>query len=75
MIGMKQSIQFYIFKGDKQYVAEGVGVNIVTQGKTLDILSKNIAEAVSLYMEHKDAKKEFKKFPSIFMNMEIPSNV
>lgn len=71
---MKTSIYFHIFKGEKQYVAEGVGVPIVTQGKNLDILSKNIQEAVSLYLESKPAKKEFSiKHPGVFMNFELPS--
>ena len=40
-----------IYKGDKQYVAEGIYVPVVTQGKTLDELAENIREAVSLQLE------------------------
>lgn len=51
---MKKSISFHIHKSNKQYVAEGVGVPIVTQGKTFDALTKNIVEAVEVYL-HKGA--------------------
>jgi len=39
-----------VYRGDKYYVAEGVGVPIVTQGKTFDLLTKNIAEAVEVFL-------------------------
>jgi len=72
---MRNSIYFHIFKGKKYFVAEGVGVPIVTQGKNLDELSKNVREAVSLYIENKTTKKEFStKHPSIFMNVEMGLN-
>jgi len=48
---MKHIIQLHIFKGEHQYVAEGVDLPVVTQGKTLDELVKNIQEAVSLQLE------------------------
>lgn len=48
---MKNIIQFYINKGEKYYVAQGVDLPIVTQGKTLDELMKNIKEAVELHLE------------------------
>ena len=71
---MKNSISFTIFKGDKYYVAEGVGVPVVTQGKTLDELSRNILEAVTLYLESPIIRKKFTiKKPSIFMNIELPA--
>ena len=39
---MKRIIQFHIFKGEWQYVAEGVDLPVVTQGATLDELVRNI---------------------------------
>jgi len=48
---MKSIIHFYISKGEKQYVAEGVELAIVTQAKTLDELVKNIYEATELHLE------------------------
>ena len=48
---MKNIIQFYINKGEKHYVAQGIDLPIVTQGETLDELMKNIKEAVELHLE------------------------
>lgn len=49
---MKHIIQVYVSKGDKYYVAEGVDLPIVTQGKTLDELVENIKEAIELHLEN-----------------------
>ena len=48
---MKNIIQFYINKGEKYYVAQGIDLPVVTQGKTLDELMKNIKEAVELHLK------------------------
>ena len=48
---MKNIIQLYINKGEKYYVAQGIDLPVVTQGKTLDELMKNIKEAVELHLE------------------------
>ncbi len=48
---MKHIIQVQVSKGDSYYVAEGVDLPFVTQGKTLDELAKNIEEAVALHLE------------------------
>lgn len=70
---MKSIIQFHISKGEKQYVAEGVDVAVVTQAKTLDELAENIQEAVALYFED-DAPESFgfARSPSVLLNMELP---
>ncbi|MEK7099104.1 MAG: type II toxin-antitoxin system HicB family antitoxin [Patescibacteria group bacterium] len=47
---MKRIIQFHIFKGERQYVAEGIDLPVVTQGKTPDELTANIQEAVELHL-------------------------
>ena len=72
---MKNTIYFHIFKGEKQFVGEGVGIPVVTQGKTLDMLYRNIKEAVELYLESGSARKAFAtKHPSVFMNIELSLN-
>jgi predicted RNase H-like HicB family nuclease len=48
---MKSIIQFSVVKGEKYYVASGVDLPIVTQGKTLDELTKNLKEAIELHLE------------------------
>jgi len=49
---MKNIIQLYINKGEKYYVAQGIDLPVVTQGKTLDELMKNIKEAVELHLSY-----------------------
>ncbi|MBI4647033.1 MAG: type II toxin-antitoxin system HicB family antitoxin [Bacteroidia bacterium] len=51
---MKRTILFRIYKGEKYYIAEGVDVPVVTQGKTLDQLISNLKEAIELHFEDKD---------------------
>jgi len=48
---------FFSYIGAKYYVAEGVGVPIVTQGKTLDMLQKNIAEAVQVFLYRENPRQ------------------
>ena len=73
---MKSIIQFIVHKGKKYYVAQGVELAIVTQGKTLDELAKNIQEAVSLHLEGEDlAELGLVKKPSVLVNFELPQAV
>jgi len=59
---------------DGYYVASATGFPIVTQGKTLDELTKNISEATELYLEvaENDSENQIADNPSILMNYEIP---
>ena len=70
---MKSIVQINIAKGeDGWYVAEGVDVGIVTQGKTLDELMANIKEAVELYFEDEDINTlGFVRTPSVLINYEL----
>lgn len=71
---MKKIIQFHIYKGEKQYVAEGVDVPVVTQGKTLDELAQNVQEAVSLQLEGENLQDfDIAPEPSILVNFELGS--
>ena len=70
---MKSVIHFYISKGEKQYVAEGVELAIVTQAKTLDELVKNIHEATELHLEAgTPAEFGLVQSPLISINFELP---
>ena len=70
---MNRIIQFQITKGEKQYVAQGVGFPIVTQGKTLDELTKNIREAVELHLEDESfVDMGIGRNPSVLVNYELP---
>ncbi|MBU3926009.1 type II toxin-antitoxin system HicB family antitoxin [Patescibacteria group bacterium] len=73
---MKKIIQFHIYKGDKYYIAQGVDLPIVTQGKTLDELTNNIKEAVDLQLEGENlADFDLESSPSVLVNMELAMKV
>ena len=69
---MKNIIQFHITKGEKYLVAQGVNLPVVTQGRTLDELVKNIKEAVELQLEGEDpAEFGLSPRPSVLVNYEL----
>lgn len=73
---MKHIIQFHIYKGEKYYVAQGIDLPVVTQGKTLDELAKNIKEAVELQLEGENLSEfDLAPSPSILANLELPTEV
>ncbi|MEL6468440.1 MAG: type II toxin-antitoxin system HicB family antitoxin [Cyanobacteria bacterium J06614_10] len=52
---LQQTIHAIIRTGEESgYVAECVEIAVVTQGKTLDEVSQNLSEAVSLHLEDED---------------------
>jgi len=69
---MKKIIQVRIYKGEKYYVAECADLPVVTQGKTLDEVAKNIEEAISLHLEGEDLE-EWDILPdfSVLVNFEL----
>lgn len=70
---MKQIIQVHIFKGDHQYVAECLDLPVVTQGKTLDELAKNLNEALELHLAGEDlAQLGLVQNPSVLASFELP---
>jgi predicted RNase H-like HicB family nuclease len=69
---MKKILQVNIEKGEKYYIAHFIDLPIVTQGKTLDKLVKNIQEAFELYVEEEALEKqEITEHPSILANLEL----
>jgi len=69
---MKHIIQVRVFRGESQYVAECLDLPVVTQAKTLDELTRNISEAVSLHLEGEDlAELGFAERPTILASMEL----
>lgn len=69
---MKSIIQFRVSKGEKKYIAECMDLPIVTEADTLDQISKNIEEALSLHMEGEDLSTEFTAAPSVLVSFELP---
>jgi len=69
---MRQVIQISIFKGAEYYVAEGVNIPIVTQGRTYDELFNNLKEALTLFLEDEDLSKyDIQSNPVIIANLEL----
>jgi predicted RNase H-like HicB family nuclease len=48
---LQHTIKAYVRRGEKYYVAECLGISVVTQGKTLDETISNLEEAVALHLE------------------------
>ncbi len=70
----KQIIQFRISRGETHYIAEGIDLPVVTQGKTFDELIENLKEAVELQLEGENASDfGLAPHPSILLNMELPA--
>ncbi|WP_299413592.1 type II toxin-antitoxin system HicB family antitoxin [Acaryochloris sp. IP29b_bin.148] len=52
---LQQNIHAYIrLDEEESYVAECMEIAVVTQGKTLDEVSQNLVEAVSLHLDGED---------------------
>lgn len=73
---MKNIIQFHIFKGEEYYVAQGIDLPVITQGKTLDELAKNLKEAVELQLEGENlADFDLSSRPSVLANFELETTI
>lgn len=69
---MKRIIQAYISKGENYYVGECVDLPVVTQGKTLDELVKNLNDAIALHLEGEDFSEfELDPQPSVLVSFEL----
>ncbi len=69
---MRSIAQFNVSQEDGIYVAEGINMPVVTDGKTFEDLVSNIREAVSLYFEdEKPSSLGFSRIPSILTNFEL----
>jgi len=69
---MKHFIKAYIWQGEEYYVAECMDISVVTQGKTLDEVVKNLQEAVALHLEGEDlAEMGFAPNPGMLLTIEL----
>ena len=69
---MHRSIRAFVYKGDKQYIAECMEIAVVTQGTTLDETIANLKEAVALHLEGEDpADYNLAPNPSLLITMEL----
>ena len=60
-------VKFEIYRSNGFWCARGIGVDIFTQGKTLDELARNIEEAV---LAHFGEKKEIQIFS--LLTLKVP---
>ena len=68
----RRTIQVRIYRGDKKYVAECMDLPVVTQGETLDEVTANIQEAISLHLEGEDlAELGLAENPALIAMMEM----
>ena len=61
-----------MFRGETHYVAQCLDLPVVTQARTLEELTANIREAISLHLEGEDlAQLGFANDPTILATMEL----
>jgi predicted RNase H-like HicB family nuclease len=70
---LKRTIKAAIRRGDQSgYVAECLEIPVVTQGKTLDEVTRNLREAVELHLEGEDlAGLRVRERESVLATLEI----
>ncbi|MCR4317470.1 MAG: type II toxin-antitoxin system HicB family antitoxin [Planctomycetes bacterium] len=70
---LQHTIKAVIRSGEQSgYVAECMEITVVTQGKTLDEVTKNLREAVSLHLEGEDlAEFGLSENPTIIVTLEL----
>ena len=69
---MRKIVQIKVYKGEKYFVAECLDLPVVTQGKTLDEVVKNVRGAIGLHLQDEDLE-ELDVAPdfSILINFEV----
>ena len=71
---MKRTIQVRISRGERQFIAECFDLPVVTQAPTLDELTVNIREAISLHLDGENLSElGFSNDPTIVATMELES--
>lgn len=69
---LQKTIKAVVYRSEDFYVAECVGISVVTQGRTLDETLRNLQEAVGLYLEGEDpAEFGLAPEPSIVVTLEM----
>ena len=61
-------VKFDIYHDGKSWCARGIGVDIFTQGRTLDVLNENLKEAVEVHFDDELNSGEDIKVASISGN-------
>ena len=76
-MALQRTIRALIRPGEESgYVAVCDDIFVVTQGETLDEVTKNLKEAIELYFEDEDVEKlGFTKNPVILVTFEMEAAV
>ena len=69
---MPRTIQAFITRGERQFVGECHGINVVTQGRSIDETVENLRSAVGLFLEGEDPA-EFGLLPNpiLLISLEV----
>lgn len=69
---LQKTIKAYVRRGEEYYVAECLGISVVTQGRTLDETIANLQEAVALHLEGEDLEAlGLEPNPSLLITIEV----
>ncbi len=73
MKSLQHTIKAVVRQGEESgYVAECVEIAVVTQGATLDEVTRNLQEAVALHLEGEDLKSlGLAESPTLVVTMEV----
>jgi predicted RNase H-like HicB family nuclease len=73
MKSLQHTIKAIIRRGEESgYVAECLEIAVVTQGATLDEVTRNLQEAVALHLEGEDLTAfGLTKSPTLLVTMEV----
>ena len=75
-MNLQHTIKALVREGEQSgYFAECLEIPVVTQGQTLDEVSKNLREAVELHLEGEDlAELGFVSSPTILVTYEMEAH-
>jgi predicted RNase H-like HicB family nuclease len=69
---MQRTIQAFISRGDSHFVGECHGINVVTQGASIDETVENLRSAVGLFLDGEDpADFGLKPNPVLLISIEV----
>jgi len=69
---MQRTIQAFITRGENQFVAECHGINVATQGKSIDETVENLRAAVGLFLHGEDpADFDLMPNPILLISLEV----
>ncbi len=69
---LRKIIQAIIYKGESQYIGECLDLPVVTQGRSLDEVTANVQEAISLHLENEDLSDwNLVAEPSVIASFEL----